>query len=141
MPGLRVWIATLLSLAAIDLPAADDHPPPDAPTLGPIGYLRLHGRNAEAWFDRKAGRDQKYDYLYGAEEIESLAERARRIARTSDQVFVVTNNHFTGKAVANALDILHALVGAKPLAPLTLVEHFPHLRAVSQTTGQQSLFD
>jgi uncharacterized protein YecE (DUF72 family) len=141
-PRTLAWLERSgFSLAAIDLPAADDHPPADAPTFGPIGYLRLHGRNAAAWFDRTANRDQKYDYLYGAQEIESLAERARRIARTSEQTFVVTNNHFTGKAVANALDILHALLGERPKAPPTLVERFPYLRTVSRTEGQQSLFD
>ncbi|HUR27764.1 MAG TPA: DUF72 domain-containing protein, partial [Planctomycetota bacterium] len=35
-----------VSLAAIDLPQAPQHPPSDHPTPGPIGYLRLHGRNA-----------------------------------------------------------------------------------------------
>ena len=136
------WVARCgFSLAAIDLPAADFHPPVDAPSLGPIGYLRLHGRNAKAWFDRKATRDQKYDYLYGEQELDGIVDRARRIAAVSDQTFVVTNNHFAGKAVANALEILHGLTDVAPSVPAPLGDSFPQLRAIGRVTGQQSLFD
>ncbi len=140
-PEPLAWIEDRgFSLAAIDLPAGADHPPEEAPTLGPIGYLRLHGRNAAAWFDRTAGRDQRYDYLYDQDEVSGLADRARRIAGGSDRTYVVTNNHFSGKAVANALDIVHALTGADPWAPPTLVERFPHLAGITRVRGQASLF-
>jgi uncharacterized protein YecE (DUF72 family) len=132
------------SLAAIDLPAARDHPPEDAEdacAVGPLGYLRLHGRNAEAWFDARAGRDRRYDYLYSPEQIRVLAERARRLATGRDETFVVTNNHFAGKAVANALELVAEIDGAPPAAPAMLVEAFPHLAAVTRATGQPSLFD
>lgn len=128
------------SLAAIDLPAAADHLPEDAPTPGPIGYLRLHGRNAASWFDRAAGRDQRYDYLYGPDEIEGIVERARRLAGEKDATYVVTNNHFSGKAVANAIDILHALTGASIDAPPGLVRRYPHLAPITRVRGQRSLF-
>ena len=39
--------------------------------------LRLHGRNLRGWLDQRAGREptvaEKYDYLYGAEELGELA--------------------------------------------------------------------
>lgn len=129
-----------MSLATIDLPAAADHPPADVPQVGAQGYLRLHGRNAAAWFDPRAGRDQRYDYLYGADEVAELAQVARRLASGTDETAVITNNHFSGKAVANALELLAALEGRPPLAPIELIEAFPHLRDSVRIDGQATLF-
>jgi uncharacterized protein YecE (DUF72 family) len=132
------------SLACIDLPSASDHPPPDADALacassaGP-GYLRLHGRNAAAWFDPRAGRDRRYDYLYGPDEIAEIARTARRIALGRDETYVITNNHFSGKALANALELLSEL-GEKPSAPPELVQAFPRLAPLVRASGQGTLF-
>ena len=128
------------SLAAIDLPAARNHPPPDAPTPGAIGYLRLHGRNAAAWFNPGASRDQRYDYLYPPDELAGLVRRAKTIAEGSDTTFVVTNNHFTGKAVANALELSYQILGQKVPAPSSMLDNFPQLRSITLKSGQQSLF-
>ena len=128
------------SLARIDLPAGRDHPPADAPAPGEPGYLRLHGRNADTWFDPRAGRDQRYDYLYAPREIDRLATVARRLADGKADTFVITNNHFSGQAVANALEILAALGSAPPRAPVELIEAFPRLRGRVRPDGQTTLF-
>lgn len=93
--------------------------------LGPVGYVRLHGRNAKAWFDPKAGRDEKYDYLYSQEELREWADRIREMGE-ADRLFVVTNNHFQGKAVANALQLARAL-GMAVEIPAPLASAFPGL--------------
>jgi uncharacterized protein YecE (DUF72 family) len=139
-PAIKVIEGLGCSLAAIDLPAAAHHPPAEHPTPGPLGYLRLHGRNAATWFARDAGRDQKYDYLYGPAEIAVLTQRARRLAGGHDDTYVITNNHFEGKAVANALELLAALRGTPVPAPRHLVERYPQLAAVTRSEGQQELF-
>lgn len=128
------------SLARIDLPAAKEHPPADPPLVGPLGYLRVHGRNRGTWFARDAGRDQRYDYLYTPDEVGELVAVTRRLAGAADETYVVTNNHFSGQAVANALEILAALDGTPPLAPSELVEAFPRLREQVRTDGQDVLF-
>lgn len=128
-----------VSLAAIDLPAARIHPPPDAPAAGPIGYLRLHGRNSAAWFDRAAGRDQRYDYSYSEREVAELAQRARGIAAGRPETYVVANNHFAGQALANALEILAELEGRPVRAPGALVAGFPRLARVVRAEGQMRL--
>jgi uncharacterized protein YecE (DUF72 family) len=131
------------SLAAIDLPPAADHPPEGHPVpsfSGSVGYLRAHGRNARAWFDARAGRDQRYDYLYSAGEVLDLARTARRLAAGQDETYVVTNNHFSGKALVNALELLAELSGTAPLAPAELVEAYPRLREVVRVEGQGSLW-
>jgi len=128
------------SLAHIDLPESPDHPPVDFAPVGPLAYLRLHGRNREAWFDPRAGRDQRYDYLYTDQEVEQLVQRVRRLAGERDETYVVTNNHFSGKAVANAIEILAGLEDEPPLAPPPLLDAFPRLRGVARPAGQQELY-
>lgn len=139
-PALAAIRGLGYSLAHIDLPAAWDHPPAWHSRTGKIGYLRLHGRNKAAWFDSKAGRDQKYDYLYDPREIEQLAARASRIAVEHDETYVITNNHFSGKAMVNALELLEQLRARKPLAPPDLVRAYPHLKDHIVRDGQQDLF-
>ncbi|MFT5288196.1 MAG: hypothetical protein ACI8QS_000052 [Planctomycetota bacterium] len=138
--GLRTIEKLGYSLATIDLPAAPDHPPADVAQVGPLGYLRLHGRNADAWFDSRAGRDQRYDYLYNRAEVGELAAVARRLATGADETAVITNNHFSGKAVANALELIGIFEGQLPLAPVEIVEAFPYLKTLVRLDGQTSLF-
>ncbi len=84
---------------------------------GPVAYVRLHGRNARAWFSKSAGRDQKYDYLYSEEELRPWAEAVRRMAARADAVFVIANTHFQGKAVVNAVQLARLLGVEVPLLP------------------------
>jgi uncharacterized protein YecE (DUF72 family) len=139
-PGLDTIRGLSYSLAYVDLPPAWNHPPDWHPPTGPVGYLRLHGRNTEQWFRREAERDDKYDYLYGEAELEGLAAKARRIAGVHGETSVVTNNHFAGKAVANALELRAMLSGEPVAAPSEVVETFPRLRARVRIEGQQSFF-
>ncbi len=129
-----------LSIATLDLPDARDHPPESHRPSGPIGYLRLHGRNAQHWFNARSSRDQRYDYLYSARELDELATRARKLDAEHDEVYVVANNHFEGQAVANALELRARLTGQKPLAPAVLREAFPHLGAQTESDEPPGLF-
>lgn len=97
----------------------------------PVGYLRLHGRNAADWFRKDAGRDARYDYLYSTEEIRPLAETAREIALTTEETFVIQNNHFRGQALVNALQMKHLLGQERPQAPETLVAAYPELLGIT----------
>ncbi len=129
------------SLAHIDLPSAWNHPPDRHAPTGPTGYLRLHGRNSHHWFNRKSGRDQRYDYLYSPPEIGEVAYKVDAIAKESDDTYVVTNNHFEGKAMANALELRYLLEGREPvLAPGPLVSTYPHLQEITRIEGQAELF-
>ena len=130
-------------LAHIDLPPAREHPPEEHPSLGPLAYLRLHGRNADAWFDPRAGRDDKYDYRYGAGEVDAIARRLEQLAGRSEKALLVANNHFGGQAVAAALELRAAVTGDRPRAPRVLVDAFPDLARtveVDEPDGQGTLF-
>ena len=99
-----------------------------------VGYLRLHGRNADAWFDEGAGRDRRYDYLYTVDELQPLATSARGMATRAQAVYAVANNHFRGQAVVAALQLKHLIQGVEPEAPPSLAAVYPGLR------GPQRLF-
>lgn len=140
-PGALDFLRGLgASVAHLDLPFSPQHLPEDAAQVGPLGYLRLHGRNAQAWFDPQAGRDARYDHRYGPAEMERIAERTRRIAGAVEQTLVIANNHYGGKAVAAALELKARLTGAPVPAPDTLVEAYPDLRPWVSVRGQTSLF-
>lgn len=92
-----------------------------------IGYLRLHGRNAKDWFREGAGRDARYDYLYNEFEIFEISERIRQIAAEARDTYVITNNHYRGKAVCNALELKAKLGQKVPLIPDLLLTHYPQI--------------
>jgi len=101
---------------------------PGPHVTAPLAYVRLHGRNP-AWHRRGVGRDTRYDYLYGPEELDAWAERIRRLRAAAAAVVVVTNNHFGGQAVANALELSSRLRGERVAGPASLVAAFPRLTA------------
>jgi uncharacterized protein YecE (DUF72 family) len=116
---------------------------PDTPHDSPAPtYLRLHGRNAHAWFDPKAGRDATYDWHYSPSEIDEIRERLRRLleSTTSHRILAAANNHFRGQALAAALE-LRAGFGAPPVAiPTGLTDRYPELLRLS-ARPERGLFD
>ena len=103
-------------------------------------YLRMHGRNAAQWWDHAASED-RYNYLYSAEELDPIAARVEEARRIAKKVYLYMNNHFEAKAVANAAMITDRLgLEVRGTYPESFLEHFPALRGRVQTTGRQSLF-
>ena len=96
------------------------------PITGPIAYLRFHGRNAKEWW--RGDRDERYNYLYSLKEQTQLAQRVTAIPRVAADTYVAYNNHFGGKAVANALQMKLLLGQQIPEdVPKPLLEEFPEL--------------
>ena len=90
-------------------------------------YIRFHGRQAEKWW-RHDHRDERYDYLYSREEIQTHAARLTKAVEVQaiEKAYVFFNNHPGGKAVVNAV-MLREELGipiAEPL-PDSLVTAFP----------------
>jgi uncharacterized protein YecE (DUF72 family) len=101
----------------IDQPALPTTLRPSGHVTSKIGYIRLHGRNAAAWFASGENATGRYDYLYTAEELRPWVDRARRMADGAEEVFVIANNHYRGKAPANALMVRSMLEERKVPAP------------------------
>lgn len=124
----------------IDQPALPGNLLPSCHATARLGYVRLHGRNAADWFRDGAGRDARYDYLYSPEEIAEWAARVRAIAAAgAEEIFVIANNHYRGKAACNALELRRALEDPDAAAPSSLAGAFPRLGR-SHPPRQGSLF-
>lgn len=78
------------------------------PNVDGFYYLRLHGRNVDKWW-RHATADERYDYLYSAEELKPFAETAGAVRSLVKKMYLYLNNHFASKAVANAVVLKHQL--------------------------------
>lgn len=117
-----------------------DQPPntgiePTERATAPVAYVRLHGRNLDSWFRDDAGVNERYNYLYSAEELEPWCERALQLERVSEQVFLITNNHFEGQAVANAAMIKARLGGETVPVPPALFDAYPNVLQGVATPG------
>jgi uncharacterized protein YecE (DUF72 family) len=71
-------------------------------------YMRLHGRNAEKWWQHEKSED-RYDYLYSAGELKELTETVDAAKQLVKKLYLYTNNHFSAKSVANAVMIKQQL--------------------------------
>lgn len=74
----------------------------------PFIYMRLHGRNAKAWWS--GGRDERYAYDYSVEELTPVAARLKADAQ---RAYAALNNHPNARSVKNAL-MLAEMVGEHP---------------------------
>jgi len=119
-----------LSFVNIDQPQGRGSLPPTAIRTAPLAYVRLHGRNAAAWFDRDAGRDARYDYHYGEAELAEWTGRLELLAAREGPLVLVGNNHYHGKGLAAVLALAHRLTGEKLPVPGRMLENFPELAPV-----------
>lgn len=127
-PEMYEWLTeTGVGVCNIDQPLFSKSIKPNALTTSTIGYVRLHGRNYQNWFRDKAPRDERYNYLYSIEELEPWITRIKDVASRTRESYVITNNHFQGKAVVNALEIKASLVERKVPSPSPLIDTYPRL--------------
>ena len=103
-------------------------------------YIRLHGRNEEAW---KASLDnygkdqtyeqqsQRYDYLYSPGELLEIERAIKEVIDTVKKIYVILNNHPKGNAIANAFELLHLLnERIKVNIPQTTLKSYPRLSKI-----------
>ena len=87
------------------------------PFIGDIAYIRLHGRNAEAWYVGDAGADtetgmgsggagsngsERYKYDYSADELVQFVPVINTALNAGKKVHVYFNNHPCGFGAKNA---------------------------------------
>jgi len=124
----------------IDQPLLGRSLAPTEHVTGAIGYVRLHGRNYEQWFNSD-NRDDRYNYLYGEKELASWKERIESVAQRAQTTYVIANNHFESKAGVNALELKAMIGNRRVLAPPTLIEKYPDLKRFAdsaQGAGENS---
>jgi len=115
----------------IDQPIFQNSIKPSSINTNPqFSYVRLHGRNYENWFKKNAGRDERYNYLYKKEELEDWMDRIKELGSKSSNVYIITNNHYRGQALANALQIKNMLTDEKLDIPFPLLKQYPSLKEI-----------
>jgi uncharacterized protein YecE (DUF72 family) len=128
-PQILEWLEERgVGICNVDQPLFSKSIRPQAITTSSIGYVRLHGRNYQNWFRESAPRDERYNYLYSLEELDPWITRIKEVAKQTHETYVVTNNHFRGQAVVNALEIKSTLEEEMVLAPEPLFDVYPRLR-------------
>jgi uncharacterized protein YecE (DUF72 family) len=128
-----------VGLCNIDQPVIGKSIEPSQHATSQVGYVRLHGRRYDTWFsdDPASPPSERYNYLYTQTELEPWAERIRKIAVHARTTFVVTNNHYQGKAVVNALQLVRLLTGAKVKVPESMRRQYPELDAIADQPAQE----
>jgi len=105
----REWLkdsvyATLKELNAgfvcVDEPPLRGLLPPVAVATANIGYIRFHGQNCSKWYTGDS--KERYDYLYSEEELKEWLPKVNTLAKQTEKLFIVFNNHKKAQAVTNA---------------------------------------
>ena len=117
----------------IDQPVIGRSLEPSEESTAPIGYVRLHGRRYDTWFsdDPEIPVHERYNYLYSATELAPWADRIKNVGEQTRKTFVITNNHYLGKAVVNALELISMLKSTKVQVPDPLRLRYPELEAIA----------
>jgi uncharacterized protein YecE (DUF72 family) len=100
------------------------------PNVRTFYYLRLHGRNAAQWWKHDKSED-RYNYMYSAQELEPIAEAAATAAKRVKKAYLYANNHFSAKSVATAV-ILKDQLGQELPGAYTpeFIDNYPDLKGL-----------
>jgi uncharacterized protein YecE (DUF72 family) len=104
------------------------------PNVKSFYYMRLHGRNVAQWWRPEKSED-RYDYLYSAEELRPFTDVASAARQLVKKSYLYTNNHFASKSVVNAV-MLKAQLG-QPIEggyPMELRTRYPELEEALSAT-------
>lgn len=116
-----------IAFCNIDQPVLGRSLAPTEHVTSNLGYVRLHGRNYDQWFESD-NRDDRYNYLYKESELKDWKTKIERVAEKARTTYVITNNHFEGKAGVNALELKALLASKRVAAPPALIKTYPELR-------------
>lgn len=138
-PQIYEWLEELaVGICNVDQPLFAKSIKPAGLATSQVGYVRLHGRNYQDWFREKAPRDDRYNYLYSLDELEPWIVRIKEIAAKTKESYVITNNHFRGQAVVNALEIKATLTEKQVVGPAPLFQKYPALIDSAAPEGEVS---
>jgi uncharacterized protein YecE (DUF72 family) len=134
---LSYFVRMQVAFCNIDQPLIGRSLEPTEHVTSPVGYVRLHGRNYDQWFEAEKSAD-RYNYFYKEQELEGWKDKITHIAQKAEVVYVVANNHFQAKAAVNALQLKHMLSGQRVRAPESLLRHNPDLRQIADPLAEES---
>jgi uncharacterized protein YecE (DUF72 family) len=136
-PKVYEWLVELgMGFCNVDQPQVSYSLGLTARVTSAVGYLRLHGRNAAAWFPEDSNAAERYNYRYAREELEALQEITEALSRRAQETYLITNNHFRGQAAFNALELRAHVRGARVPVPPPLLNAYPELDSIAAPTGE-----
>ena len=95
------WVtANGLGFVCVDEPSLPGLVPPAVVATANRVLVRLHGRNAEAWWSGNPAT--RYDYSYSVAELADLRKRYDRLLGRSTEVSFLFQNNWQAQSVANA---------------------------------------
>ncbi len=83
----------------VDEPQLPHLLPPEAEATTRVGYVRLHGRNSEKWWN---GGAERYNYTYTDDQLREWVKRLDSLREKANQIYVFFNNCHLGRAVRDA---------------------------------------
>jgi len=106
------------AFVCVDAPPGDETPvmpPIDAVTRDDLAYMRIHGRDLQGYLHGRTVAE-RFGWVYGEEELEEIADRARGLAEAAAEVHVQFNNNRDDDA-PSAARRFRALLGQDPGPP------------------------
>jgi uncharacterized protein YecE (DUF72 family) len=134
---LRYFAEKDVAFCNLDQPRLGKAIGPTEHVTAPLGYVRLHGRNYDQWFDSDS-RNDRYNYLYTDPELRGWKTRIDAIGAKAQKTFVIANNHFEGKAAVNALQLKSMISGKQVEVPEMLLKRYWELGEIAAGTGVSS---
>ncbi|HTP69423.1 MAG TPA: DUF72 domain-containing protein [Dongiaceae bacterium] len=130
-----------VSFCNIDQPIIGRSLQPSAEVTSSLAYVRLHGRRYDSWFDDnpETPSHERYNYLYSIDELKPWASRIRSLDKRADETYVITNNHYLGKAAVNALELISILKGTTVKVPEPLRLHYPQLEKIADQMPEEPM--
>lgn len=125
----------------IDQPVIGNSISPTSYVTGKIAYVRFHGRNYEKWFASGDDPAERYNYLYTEHDLVPWVEKIREILEKKIDTYVITNNHWHGKAAHTALMIKNKLTDEKQKVPESLLDVYPDLKGISSEEPEKQQSD
>jgi uncharacterized protein YecE (DUF72 family) len=90
----------------------------------PTLYVRLHGRNAATWNKRGGSAAERFDYLYGDDELREWVEPLRELAEHARQAYAFFNNNASSPDGRGGR-VAQAATNARALRRLLQAERVP----------------
>jgi uncharacterized protein YecE (DUF72 family) len=93
-----------MSWVTVDAPKVDaaNVPATLVAATSRLAYVRFHGRNAATWNVRGGSAAQRFDYLYGEDELREWVQPLRELAGEAEEVYAFFNNNNQTDGVAQA---------------------------------------
>jgi uncharacterized protein YecE (DUF72 family) len=101
---LRFLEERKMSWVVVDAPKTDAKNVPDTlvTVTTPVSYVRFHGRNAGTWNARGGSAAERFDYLYGEDELRGWVPQLRELSNRSEEAYAFFNNNNQTHGVAQA---------------------------------------